>query len=179
MYIIQFLPHINYCIILWGNTYKTNTLCINILQKRIIRIIHNKPYLYHTKDLFKFNNIFWKQPVGYIFTSGEMPADLIIIKLKQCIGRIINCGLIPKLMIFHQGPSNRGCVTKLGITINKPFIVYTNMNNFFIYNPPHLIKSIRNSLSKCFMFENNTQLVREPGVMKRRSLLVKLLWISF
>ena len=56
-----FLPHINYCIILWGNTYKTNTLCINILQKRIIRIIHNKPYLYHrrypTKDLFKFNNI--------------------------------------------------------------------------------------------------------------------------
>ena len=27
------LPHINYCIILWGNTYKTNTLCINILQK--------------------------------------------------------------------------------------------------------------------------------------------------
>ena len=52
-----FLPHIKYCIILWGNTYKTNILCINILQKRIIRIIHNKPYLYHTKDLFKFNNI--------------------------------------------------------------------------------------------------------------------------
>ena len=51
------LPHINYCIILWGNTYKTNTLYINILQKRIIRIIHNKPDLYHTKDLFKFNNI--------------------------------------------------------------------------------------------------------------------------
>ena len=54
------LPYINYCVILWGNTYKTNTLlfvCINILQKRIIRIIHNKPYLYHTKDLFKFNNI--------------------------------------------------------------------------------------------------------------------------
>ena len=51
------LPHINYCIIFWGNTYKTNTLCINILQKRIIRIIYNKPYLYHTKDLFKFNNI--------------------------------------------------------------------------------------------------------------------------
>ena len=40
-----------------GNTYKTNTLCINILQKRIIRIIYNKPCLYHTKDLFKFNNI--------------------------------------------------------------------------------------------------------------------------
>ena len=52
-----FLPHIKYCIILWGTTYKTNTLCINILQKKIIRIIHNKPYLYHTKDLFKFNNM--------------------------------------------------------------------------------------------------------------------------
>ena len=26
-------------------------------KKIIIRIIYNKPYLYHTKDLFKFNNI--------------------------------------------------------------------------------------------------------------------------
>ena len=24
------LPRINYCIILWGDTYKTNTLCIHI-----------------------------------------------------------------------------------------------------------------------------------------------------
>ena len=49
IYIIQFcLPHINYCIILWGNTYQTNTLCINIYKKRSIRIIYNKPYLYHT-----------------------------------------------------------------------------------------------------------------------------------
>ena len=80
-----------------------------------------------------------------------MPSDLIIIKLKQCIGRLINCGLIPKLMIFDMGPSNRGCISKLGITINKPFFVYRNMKNVFMYNPPHLIKSIRNS----FMFENN------------------------
>ena len=57
VYNLIFLPHINCSIILWGNTYKTNTLCINILQKRIIRIIYNKIYLYHTKDLFKFNNI--------------------------------------------------------------------------------------------------------------------------
>ena len=41
-------PHINYCIILWGNTYKT--LCINNLQKIIIHIIYYT-YLYHTKDL--------------------------------------------------------------------------------------------------------------------------------
>ena len=29
-----FVPHINYCIILWVNNYKTNTLCTNILQKK-------------------------------------------------------------------------------------------------------------------------------------------------
>ena len=97
----------------------------------------------------------WKQPVGYFFTSGVMPADLIIVKLKQCIDRVINCGLMPKLMICDQGPSNRGCITKLGININKPFFVYTNMKIFFMFDPPHLIKSIRNGLSKGFMFENN------------------------
>ena len=29
------LPHINYCIILWGNTYKTNTLCIIFYKKEL------------------------------------------------------------------------------------------------------------------------------------------------
>ena len=34
------LPNINYCIILWSNTYKTNTLCINILQKKELFVLY-------------------------------------------------------------------------------------------------------------------------------------------
>ena len=43
-----FLPHIKYCNIFWGNTYKSNVSCIYILQKRMIRIICKKHFLHHT-----------------------------------------------------------------------------------------------------------------------------------
>ena len=50
----------------------------------------------------------WKQPVSYVFTSGTMTSDVIKCKLMMCINRVIKCGLIPKLVICDQGPSNRG-----------------------------------------------------------------------
>ena len=52
----MFLPHINYCLGVWGNTEKHNLHHIQMLQKRVIRSIGNVGYLAHTKDLFrKFN----------------------------------------------------------------------------------------------------------------------------
>ena len=52
------LPHINYCIILCGNTYKIiHYASIFYKKNNYSYYIYNKPYIYHTKDLFKFNNI--------------------------------------------------------------------------------------------------------------------------
>ena len=43
--------HINYGLIIWGNSTSINQLIK--LQKKSIRIINNKPYNYHTEPLFK------------------------------------------------------------------------------------------------------------------------------
>ena len=46
------LPYISYCAAIWGANYSTSTSRIVKLQKRAIRIIDKKPYLYPTSKLF-------------------------------------------------------------------------------------------------------------------------------
>ena len=52
LYCSMFLPYINYCTEVWGNTYVTNVKPICLLQKKIIRIINNAGFNDHTNELF-------------------------------------------------------------------------------------------------------------------------------
>ena len=36
-----------------GNTYKTNINCVHVLQKKVLRIVCNVDYQYHSNVLFK------------------------------------------------------------------------------------------------------------------------------
>ena len=45
-------PYFNYCNLIWGGTYRSHLHPLIIIQKRIIRIIFNRPYLDHTNPLF-------------------------------------------------------------------------------------------------------------------------------
>ena len=53
LYNSLFLPYIDYCSEVWGNTYVTKLNCIILLQKRAIRIVANVSKYYHTNELFK------------------------------------------------------------------------------------------------------------------------------
>ena len=53
LYCSLFLPYINYCSEIWGNTYATNVECITVLQKRLVRLICGARRLDHTNPLFK------------------------------------------------------------------------------------------------------------------------------
>lgn len=46
------LPHLSYAHLVWGSTTKTNVNRLLTLQKKVLRIIANIPYHYHTKELF-------------------------------------------------------------------------------------------------------------------------------
>ena len=56
LYCSLILPYITYCVEIWGNTYKTVTNPIFILQKRAIRIINRAEYLEPTNTLFINSN---------------------------------------------------------------------------------------------------------------------------
>ena len=51
-YYSLFMPYIIYCAEVWGNTYATNTRCLVLLQKRVIRLICGAKRLDHTNLLF-------------------------------------------------------------------------------------------------------------------------------
>ena len=46
------LPYLNYCAVVWGRNYETALKKLLLLQKRAIRIIDKKCFLFHTKSLF-------------------------------------------------------------------------------------------------------------------------------
>jgi hypothetical protein len=46
-------PYLNYCIIVWGNTYNKYVDELFKLQKKVVRIITGSHYLEHTKELFR------------------------------------------------------------------------------------------------------------------------------
>uniref|UniRef100_A0A669C5X4 Reverse transcriptase domain-containing protein n=1 Tax=Oreochromis niloticus TaxID=8128 RepID=A0A669C5X4_ORENI len=52
LYCSLLLPYMTYCLEIWGNAYKTNTLPIFKLQKRAIRIINQSNYIEPTNILF-------------------------------------------------------------------------------------------------------------------------------
>ena len=51
------LPHLQYCTLIWANTYSTKLNKIRMLQKKAVRIINNSDYLAHSEPLFKQNNL--------------------------------------------------------------------------------------------------------------------------
>ena len=52
------LPHLTYGNYIWGNTYNNNIKAIQLIHKKIIRIINNKKYQEHTENLFISNNYY-------------------------------------------------------------------------------------------------------------------------
>ena len=53
VYCSLFLPYLTYCAEIWGNTYKSNTQCIFLLQKKIVRIVYGANFRDHTDVIFQ------------------------------------------------------------------------------------------------------------------------------
>ncbi len=53
LYDSLFVPYLSYCSEIWGNTYKTNINCVYVLQKKVLRIVCNVDYQYHSNVLHK------------------------------------------------------------------------------------------------------------------------------
>ena len=75
------LPHLNYCAAVWGSVYKIHLNKIVKLQKRAVRIIDNKPFLFPSNQLFakykilKFPDLVCEQNIMVLlaFLNGNLP----------------------------------------------------------------------------------------------------------
>ena len=57
LYYAHIYPHLLYCNPIWSTTHATHLKCINLLHKKIIRIITKSSFLEHTTPLFKNTKI--------------------------------------------------------------------------------------------------------------------------
>ena len=57
-------------------------------------------------------------------------------------------GLEVKTVVCDQGSNNVKAVKALGVSEDRPYFWHGDNKIFLIYDPPHLIKSIRNNLKK-------------------------------
>ena len=64
LYNALFLPYINYCCMIYSNTYSTHIVRLQNLQKRVVRIIDGQARLAHTAPIFKKYNILRLTDIG-------------------------------------------------------------------------------------------------------------------
>ena len=88
----------------------------------------------------------WKQPLCYFLSRSSTPADKLTSLVKTCIDKLFQIGLKVKVCICDQGINNRGLFESFPITSEKPYHEFHNERVYFMYDPPHLLKNIRNNL---------------------------------
>ena len=86
----------------------------------------------------------WKQPIGYFLTSGTVSPNALKSLLPSAVHRLTSVGLNVISVICDQGANNRSMINYLDVTPEK---------TFFLNEPPHLIKNVRNNfkMSICGM----------------------------
>ena len=77
IYCSAILSHLQYCTLLWENSYCTNLNKLRILQKKAIRIITNSHYIAHTDPLFsklkllKLDDLYKHQLVIFMYKAAN------------------------------------------------------------------------------------------------------------
>lgn len=90
----------------------------------------------------------WSVPLAYYLSSGSVIAKQLKICLERCFVEIEKLGLNINALVCDQGSNNRSVYSMFGVSHEKPYIIFNEKKIFALYDPPHLIKNVRNALMK-------------------------------
>ena len=91
----------------------------------------------------------WKQPLGYFLTAGTVKPETLQKLTSKCLVKLEEIGLCPKVVICDQGSNNRSYLEKLEkVSIEKPYMMHNGKKVFVMFDPPHLLKNVRNNFIK-------------------------------
>ena len=91
----------------------------------------------------------WKQPIGYFLSSGPMSGKEMKSLLLDCIAKLKKIGPTVLVVTGDQGSNNRNLFEKhLGVNSDQPFFITDDQKVFVMYDPPYLIKNVRNNFKK-------------------------------
>ena len=75
------------------------------------------------------------------------------------LGKLDETGLIVKSIVSDVGSSNQKMVSALEITESKPYFRFKDRKIYFFFDPPHLLKCMRNNLKVHNLMVRNGEIV--------------------
>ncbi|XP_059474485.1 uncharacterized protein LOC132196089 [Neocloeon triangulifer] len=91
----------------------------------------------------------FKLPLLYEFHDPSLTATKIKKTIEKAITKVNGTGLIVKALVCDQGPAHIGLFSNtFQVSPEKPYIVRDNQKIFCLFDPPHLLKSIKSNLKK-------------------------------
>ena len=106
------------------------------------------PFKYATVVMLQGLKTHWKQPLAYFYSVSGLKGEKLRNIIFEAIDRCKQVGITVKAIISDQGGNYRGLKKDLGVTKKIPFFLRNGEKVYFIYDPPHLLKSVRNNLLK-------------------------------
>ena len=88
----------------------------------------------------------WKQPLGYALVNGARPRDEML--MKEVIDKLKGISLTVVIVMSEMGSNFQSLAKHLNITPENPWFIYNNRKYFVMFDPPHLMKCVRNNLMK-------------------------------
>lgn len=90
----------------------------------------------------------WKQPLGYVLVNGGCPMNEMEELMKDGIDKVEGIGLNIVVVLSDLGSNFQSLAKHLGVTPERPWFMHNHKKCYLMFDPPHLIKCIRNNLMK-------------------------------
>ena len=90
----------------------------------------------------------WKQPVAFYLASESCPSSKLKEVIDEAIFQLESIGLTMLALVHDQGSTFYQFVQELGVTPGRPFFEMRGKQYFTIFDPPNLLKNVRNNLMK-------------------------------
>lgn len=111
----------------------------------------------------------WRHVVGYVFTEKPCSAGKVCELLLEVVRMLLHVGIKPHALTTDQGANFCGLAKVLHVTAKNPTFTLAGQQMCYMWDSPHLIKSVRNNFLKYeFHFgEVNEQNVAKWSVVER------------
>jgi DNA transposase THAP9 len=107
----------------------------------------------------------WKQPLAYFLVSNTTSAERLKLFVEHCIMKLSAANFNTVCVICDQGSTNQQMFKLFGISQDKPYATVDSRIVHFMFDPPHLLKSVRNNLMKHDL-ELNGKLIKWDYIVK-------------
>ena len=86
----------------------------------------------------------WKQPIAYYFVNES--CHRLHLKEIVTIRHLEDMGLSVISLVSKQGSKCASFCAYMGVSEEEPFFEINGKKYFVLYDPPHLLKSVRNTV---------------------------------